>query len=61
MGHFSTAYPWRQLQVGESFATNPNIQQRSAKEYVAKARKRMGHDYTLAANDDGSWAITRVA
>lgn len=61
MGHFSTAYPWRQLQVGDSFATTPNIQQRSAKEYIAKARKRMGHDYTLAANDDGSWTVTRVA
>nr|WP_314187459.1 NUMOD4 motif-containing HNH endonuclease [uncultured Brevundimonas sp.] len=61
MGHFLTAYPWRRLQVGDTFATSPNIRAKSAYEYVAKARKRMGHDYTVSANDDGSWTVTRVA
>ena len=61
-GASAGAYPWRTLEVGESFDLNP-LQRKGATERVRSARIRMGHTYHLAkaANDDGSWTVTRVA
>lgn len=55
-------YPWREMEVGESFRANP-MSRASIQGTVSNARRRYERDFTIAsaANDDGSWTVTRVA
>lgn len=56
------AYPWRVLSVGETFASNP-VGRDSIVQTAGAARRRTGFQFSVAkaANDDGSWTVTRVA
>jgi hypothetical protein len=56
------SYPWHQLSVGEAFESNP-VGRQSIISTVWAARRRTGKDFRVApaANDDGSWTVTRVA
>lgn len=61
-GGNTQVYPFRNLDVGDSFQSNP-VSRNSIMHTVSAARRRMGHAYSIpkAANDDGSWTVTRVA
>lgn len=54
------AYPFRSLEIGESFEANP-VGLHSIRSTVRQARIRTGRGFTFAANDNGSWTVTRVA
>ena len=66
MGGFLTGrpfvYPWQLLSVGEAFSSNP-IKRLSIKRMVLEANHRFDRtfDVAKAANDDGSWTVTRIA
>lgn len=66
MGEFRTGrpfvYPWKLLTVGQSFTSNP-IKRLSIRRMILEANKQFGRTFDVgkAANDDGSWTVTRVA
>lgn len=66
MGEFRTGrpfvYPWEHLTVGQSFTSNP-IKRLSIRRMILEANKQFGRTFDVgkAANDDGSWTVTRVA
>ncbi|MCK6103346.1 HNH endonuclease [Brevundimonas sp. EYE_349] len=55
-------YPWEELAVGETFQSN-TLCRASIKRMVWEANRRFDStfDVAKAANDDGSWTVTRVA
>lgn len=57
---FGLTYPFRSLEIGETFETNP-VLLTSIRSTVRQAAIRTGRAFTFAANDNGSWTVTRVA
>ncbi|QBX36886.1 hypothetical protein E4M02_04415 [Brevundimonas sp. S30B] len=55
-------YPWELLEVGQAFRSNP-LNRNSIKRIVWDANRRFPGTFDIpdAANDDGSWTVTRVA
>lgn len=59
MGH-ATTYPWRHIEVGETFETRTS-RRKTVVGLIHAARQRTGRTFSIAANDNGSWTVTRVA
>lgn len=54
------SYPFRSLEIGETFEANA-VKRISMVSTIRQARIRTGRAFTFAANDNGSWTVTRVA
>lgn len=55
-------YPWNDLEVGEAFTSSPLVRSSIQRQvWAANRRFKISYDLAKAANDDGSWTVTRVA
>lgn len=54
-----TIYPFHTMDLGASFVTPTNL--RTFKKYAKFRGGRLNRKFSVAANDDGSWTVTRVA
>jgi hypothetical protein len=55
-------YPWDILEVGQTFTSSPLIRASIQRQvWAASRRGERSFNLAKAANDDGSWTVTRVA
>lgn len=54
-------YPWRLMAVGETFVVGSNYPRKNIAWRSRERGQKFDRQFTVAANDDGSWIVTRVA
>lgn len=60
--HFGAeVYPWRLMDVGCQFEMPASYQRKNLTWRCAERGRRFDRSFTFAANDNGSWTVTRVA
>jgi len=54
-------YPWRLMDIGETFEVGSNYPRKNIAWRSRERGRKFDREFSLGANDDGSWTVTRVA